>query len=135
MIPPQLWGFLKIGFFSMTYTKAFQTLPKKTKSWRRNVWNDWHTCWWRSRGKHYQWCYMLQQSSVFICDMKINFKKKPSSYMNFPISLHSQTGQKTASVTLSMVVHLWMDFSVFQGVAPLSQSLSNHNSSQCMQLL
>lgn len=62
-------------------------------------------------------------------------RKKCRSWMNFPIFLHSRTGHKTASVTLSMMVHLWMDFSVFQGVAPLSQSFSNHKSSRCMQLL
>lgn len=78
--------------------------------------------------------YILQQSSVFVCDTKKNFKKK-GGRVNFFISLHSRTGQATASVTLSMMIHLWMDFSVIQGVAPPSQSLSNHKSSLCMLLL
>lgn len=56
-------------------------------------------------------------------------------WLNFSISLHSQTGQEISSVTVSVMVHLWMDFSVFQGVAPLPWFLSNYKSSQCMQLL
>lgn len=76
--------------------------------------------WWGSGGKHYQWYYILQQSGVLVCDMKINFKNKWSTCMDFPISPHSRTAQKIACVTLSMLVHLWTDFSLFQGVAPLS---------------